>query len=386
MKKGIFRLGFCVLIVTMLLVALVSSACGQQPSPAPQPTSPTPGGNQPPAITNLTAAQMQVYPSGTSEIQCVASDADGDKLDFTWSTTGGKFSGAGPIVIWQAPEQYGTYEVKVVVSDGKGGSTQMSLNMTVGANQSPLINSFKADPSTILYGGSTTLTCVAADPDGDVVRYSWTASEGTITGVGDKVTWVAPGKGGEYTITVVVSDGKGGEMRGDVKITVTATTSTITIPPDAQRTGTVDSDGDKDNSRTLAGDDEKNVGYCAYWSFDIWSLHGATIDNAKLKFDTRTVVPGVFDMTTGLKGLRLWEVKYGDKLPGFQYTGTQLLRGGALFASQPVEVDVTPEIGRLAQSQATRFQIEALFMSKTNGNNVAEFIEWSSVVLEVTYR
>ena len=62
------------------------------------------------------------------------------------------------------------------------------------------------------------------------------------------------------------------------------------------------------------------------------------------------------------------------------------MRGGGDLAKPPVEIDVTPEIGRLAQAAATRFQFEALFLSKSNGNNVAEFIEWSSVVLEVTYR
>jgi len=373
------------MLVVLVLGALLGGACGPKQQLPPTPTTPTPTGNQPPTITNLTAAQIQVYPSGTTEIQCVASDADGDKLNFSWSTTGGSFSGAGPIVVWQAPKQYGTYEVKVTVSDGKGGSTQMGLNLTVGANQSPVINSFNANPSTILYGGSATLTCVATDPDGDIVRYSWSASEGAITGVGDKVTWIAPGKGGEYTVTVVVSDGKGGESRSDTKIVVTTATNTVTITPVAQETGTVSSDGDKDNSRTLAGDDEKNIGYCAYWSFDIWSLQGATIDNAKLKFNTRAVAGDPFSSTTGLKGLRLWEVKYGDKLPGFQFTGTQFIRGGGDLAKQPVEIDVTPEVGRLAKAAANRFQSEALSLNKTNGNNVAEFIEWSSVVLEVTY-
>ncbi len=64
------------------------------------------------------------------------------------------------------------------------------------------------------------LTCIASDPDGDVVRYSWSASEGSITGVGNKVTWIAPNKGGSFNITVIVSDGKGGETRGNVMVTV----------------------------------------------------------------------------------------------------------------------------------------------------------------------
>lgn len=385
MKKSVSSMAMVLMV--LVLVSLLGSACGpKQATPPPSPpATPTTGGNRAPVISNLTAAKPQVYPAGTTEIQCIASDPDGDRIDFQWNATGGSFSGTGPTVVWQAPKNYGTYTITVIVSDGKGGSSQQSLTIAVSANQNPIISSFNANPSTILYGGSTTLTCVATDPDGDVVRYSWTASEGNITGVGDKVTWIAPNKGGEFTVTVIASDGKGGETRGDVKITVTTSTRTITITLVAQETGSTDSDGDKDNSRMIAGDDEKNVGYSAFFSYDIWSLQGANIENAKLKFTTRSVAGNPFDMTVGLKGLRLWQVKYGDKLPGFQYTGTQLERGGTVFTSPPVEVDVTPEIGRLAQAAATRFQVEALFMSRTNGNNVAEWIDWSNVVLEVTY-
>ena len=51
----------------------------------------------------------------------------------------------------------------------------------------------------------------------------------------------------------------------------------------------------------------------------------------------------------------------------------------------PSVIDVTPEIAFLAAAAATRFQVEALFNKVTNGNHVAEWIEWSEVVLEVTY-
>jgi len=271
------------------------------------------------------------------------------------------------------------------VEDGKGGSSQASLPVTVGANQSPIISSFDASPSGVLYGESTMLTCVASDPDGDAVRYSWSASEGDITGVGNRVTWIAPNKGGNFNITVTVSDGKGGETKGNVMVTVSTVTKTVTIRPIAEETGTVDSEGDKDNSRTIAGDDEKNRGYCAFWSFDIWSLAGKKIENANLRFTTRSVVSDPFPATTGLAGMRLWNVKYGDKLPEFWYTGTQLQYSSTLFTQPPTIVDVTPDIVHLAAAAATHFQVEALFMKKTNGNSVAQLIEWSEVILEVTY-
>ncbi len=369
-------------MVIAIVAALLGAACGPK---APQPTLPPPAGNQPPVISSLTSAKMQLHPSGTTEIQCIAQDADGDQLDFKWACTGGSFSGAGPTVIWQAPAAYGTYTVTVTASDRKGGSAQASLTITVGANQPPVISSLTANPSGILYGGSTTLTCIASDPDGDVVRYSWSASEGNITGVGNKVTWVAPNKGGNYNITVVVSDGKGGETRGNVMVSVGTAQRTITVTPVAQETGTVSSDGDKDTSRTRSGDDENNIGYRAFWSFDVWSVAGKRIDNASLKFTTRQIVGSPFAQApTGLGGLWLWKVTYGDKLPKFDFTGSKLQQS-TILTQPPTMVDVTPEIAQIADAAITRFQVEALFQWVTNGNRVAEWIEWSEVVLEITY-
>lgn len=380
----VFRGAFGMVLVALAIVAMLGVACGQQPPPPVTPP-PTPSGNQPPVIQSLLAQDVQLYPSGNTEIQCMAQDADGDKLDFKWACTGGNFSGAGAIVIWQAPPNYGVYTITVTVEDSKGGSAQASLPVTVGANQSPAISELVANPSGILYGGSTTLTCMATDPDGDVVRYSWSASEGSITGVGNRVTWVAPNKGGNYNITVVVSDGKGGESRSDVMVTVSAAVRSTILTSVAEETGTVDSGGDKDNSRTMAGDDDKDIGYHAFWSFDIWSLAGKNIQNATLRFTTKSIVGDPFSSTTGLGGLRFWKVTYGDKLPKFSFTGTNLITV-PLQTRQPTSLDITQEIANSAAAASTRFQVEALFQNKvTNGNHVAEFIEWSEVVLEVTY-
>jgi hypothetical protein len=184
---------------------------------------------------------------------------------------------------------------------------------------------------------------------------------------------------------VVVSDGKGGETTGNVTVTVASTISTVTFEPVAQETGTVDSSGDKDTSRTIAGDDANDVGYHAYWSYDVFSLAGKYVQDARLKFTTRSVVGDPFSSVTGLGGLRFWKVTYGDKLPSFSYSGSNLIRV-PLQTKAPTEIDVTQEMTNIAAAAITRFQVEALFPNRTtNGNHVAEFIEWSNVVLEVTY-
>ena len=378
---NIFKSGFGIALVMLTVVAMMGAACGPQETPPP-----TPSGNQPPVISSLVAENMQLYPSGNTEIQCIAQDADGDQIDFTWACTGGGFSGAGPIVIWKAPPDYGTYTITVTVEDGKGGSAQRSLDITVGANQSPAISSLVADPSGLLYGGRTTITCIATDPDGDAVSYSWSASEGSISGVGNKVTWVAPNKGGNFNVTVILSDGKGGETTGNIMVTVAAAAMTVTITPVAQETGTVREDGATDNSRTWAGDDEQDRGHCAFWSFDVWSLQGKKIQSASLKFPAPRIAGEPFSSTAGLGGLRFWKVKYGDELPTFRYTGSNLINV-AVQTTPPTELSITQEIVNVAAAAVTRFQVEALFHQKDHdGDHVAEFIEWpEGVVLEVTY-
>ncbi len=368
------------ILVLLAVIAMPGVACGKQATPPPTPT-----GNQPPVILSLVAQTQQLYPSGKTEIQSIAQDADDDQLNFTWAATGGEFIGIGPIVTWKAPPNYGTYSITVTVDDGKGGSVQRSLDITVGANQAPIISSLSASPSGVLYGGNTLLTCVASDPDGDVVRYSWSASEGSITGVGNKVTWIAPSKSGNFNVTVVVSDGKGGETTGNVMVAVAPATSTVTFPPVAQETGTVDSGGDRDYSRTIAGDDEENLGYHAFWSYNVFSLAGKYVQSATLKLTTSSVVGDPFSSVTGLAGLRFWKVAYGDKLPNFNFTGSNLIHVPVQTVA-PTSIDVTQEVANVAAAAGTRFQVEALFPDRTsNGNNMAQFIQWSDAVLEVTY-
>ena len=92
-----------------------------------------------------------------------------------------------------------------------------------GANRDPMFpasveltteTQFSYDPNGQLISAVTTITISpATDPDGDSLTYSWTASNGTITGAGLTSTWtrvvqsggVVPGKA-----TVEARDGKGG--------------------------------------------------------------------------------------------------------------------------------------------------------------------------------
>ncbi|MBN2463151.1 MAG: hypothetical protein JXB43_06075, partial [Dehalococcoidia bacterium] len=43
-------------------------------------------------------------------------------------------------------------------------------------NNAPVISSLTAKPSVVLYGDSSTITCIATDPDYDPIEYIWSAS------------------------------------------------------------------------------------------------------------------------------------------------------------------------------------------------------------------
>ncbi|MBA7678255.1 hypothetical protein ES703_86528 [subsurface metagenome] len=120
------KAGTCasVLVVVLAVLAAQTSACV---------SAPVPEGNQPPVISSLEAKYMAVDPRAASEIRCLASDPDGDEVEFKWSCTGGNLSGAGPVVTWRAPNSYGDYHVMVIAKDTNGGSTQAILTLSVVA-------------------------------------------------------------------------------------------------------------------------------------------------------------------------------------------------------------------------------------------------------------
>ncbi len=64
------------------------------------------------------------------------------------------------------------------------------------------------------------ISCKASDRDGDPLSYEWLAQAGYLKGEGDKVNWTAPENTGDYTITVLVKDNKGGTANRSIVIKV----------------------------------------------------------------------------------------------------------------------------------------------------------------------
>ncbi|MFW6125695.1 MAG: helical backbone metal receptor [Chloroflexota bacterium] len=114
----------------------------------------------------------------------------------------------------------------------------VALATACASNDTPAVTSLTAHPPSLLPGETTDMTCVASDPDGDTLTYSWSADDGTISGVGSQVNWIAPGDAGTYAITVTVSDGQGEEVHETCYVVVAAPTPTPTATPSPTPTPT----------------------------------------------------------------------------------------------------------------------------------------------------
>jgi len=197
----------CTVLIAFSISMLVAVACC--PSP-----------NQAPTITSLSANPASVAPGGTSTITCIASDPNGDTLNYDWSASDGTISGMGSVVTWVAPSWEGTFIISVTVDDGRGEADSADFNVVASVNNPPVIASLTPSPAAVTPGGSSTITCAASDPDGDTLTYAWTATGGTISGTGSTVTWVAPSVAGTYNISVTVDDGNGGTDTHDAAVVV----------------------------------------------------------------------------------------------------------------------------------------------------------------------
>jgi hypothetical protein len=98
--------------------------------------------NRPPSIESFTSSlrTIQICPffptsaiSDKPEVQLIveAADPDGDTLHYEYSITEGTISGKGSSVLWNLDRlPRGPHEVRVIVTDGKGGKVEAAVIVT----------------------------------------------------------------------------------------------------------------------------------------------------------------------------------------------------------------------------------------------------------------
>ncbi|WP_231582729.1 Calx-beta domain-containing protein [Pedobacter sp. BMA] len=191
-----------------------------------------------------------------------ATDADGDALTFTVSTQPAHgtlvFNANGTYTYTPALNYNGTDSFVVTVSDGKGGTTNATVNITVTpVNDAPVattpvnVNTLKNTP----VNGSI----IATDVDGDPLTYTvgTPPANGTVVVNPDGTFTYTPNNNysGNDTFTVVVSDGKGGTATVTVNVSVTATN----VPPVASAPALTTSEGTPASGKITATDADGDV-------------------------------------------------------------------------------------------------------------------------------
>jgi len=153
-------------------------------------------------------------------------------------------------------------------------------------NNPPQVSEIKIPAGDIFISSVIDVEAVASDPDGDSLSYAWTCDEGTFADEDAKDTqWTAPDMAGDYTVTVTVTDGKGGTDTEDKTITVLPMlgTALAMLQPVDNETGCIATDGSSASTFSVfIGQDVTGKAKEGYLSFNIEGMSGSSIVNAML--------------------------------------------------------------------------------------------------------
>jgi hypothetical protein len=194
--------------------------------------------NHAPTLSQVTATPASLDEGTSTTLAVTAADTDGDALTYTWTQTpaapAGTFGdGTGSSRTWTAPAVPAntTFTLMVTVSDGKGGTTEGTVDVAVTnvptVNRAPTVDAAIPAPASVIAGDTINLSIGATDLDGDTLTYSWTVSPagaGTFT---NPTAAAAQWRSGDistatpYTFQVTVSDGHDPVTRSvDVQVTL----------------------------------------------------------------------------------------------------------------------------------------------------------------------
>jgi len=110
----------------------------------------------------------------------------------------------------------GTYEVRVTITDTRGGQTYSTITLVVISNSPPVV---EIDTIPVAVKGDTlSFDANVSDEDGDTMTFAWDFGDG------DTSTWEAPkhiyAEPGTYTVTLTVTDSEEGVTVKTIEVLV----------------------------------------------------------------------------------------------------------------------------------------------------------------------
>jgi hypothetical protein len=179
-----------------------------------------------------------------------------DNVIYSWSGTGVTGNGNTATVDTNSLPP-GQYSVTGSVKEGKPGKEGLkpwetavcSASFTVRAFEPPTI-SCVANPSTIPPGATSTITSTAASPQNRPLTYSYTATTGSITGIGPTAEYNSSGSPtGAVGITCDATDDKGHLATSQISLTIEAPVAPA--PPQVQKLCSITFTTDKKRPRRV---------------------------------------------------------------------------------------------------------------------------------------
>lgn len=165
------RPNLCLVVLTAI-VLIMASGCSEDEGNDDSSNNPSGPQNTPPVIQSVTATPADVGRGEETELTCIATDSDGDSLEYFWSAASGQLFDYGHQARWTAPNIDGSYIVHVTASDGKSTSAD-SVMIDVTAANAPPARPYDPAPTDGQYvePPSVLLEWKCTDPDGDEVVY-----------------------------------------------------------------------------------------------------------------------------------------------------------------------------------------------------------------------
>jgi hypothetical protein len=123
--------------------------------------------------------------------------------------------------VWVAPVIMGKYTFDVIVGDHYGSPSVGHVSVLVDSNKQPVISDLQISSTTPYVNEEVMISATAQDPDGNTpLEWTWQATGGYFSHRGEgEARWICP-VAGDFQLTVVVTDQKGGSASQTIPVNV----------------------------------------------------------------------------------------------------------------------------------------------------------------------